>query len=502
MRVGVAAIVLVFTTACLAQTPSATQKLLDKNQIMTLVTAGMESEELAKRIRERGIDFELTDDYLQALRKAGAQDVVIQALRAASSLARQTGQDVVIRSLRAARPTPLTRDQILKLVAGGVPSQRVAMLVKEYGIDFLPDEKYLETLHVAGADETLIAAVRAAGEAITAEVTVVTSPNAEVYLDGTLQGRANPQGELIINSKLGVHSARISHNGKKDHQTEITLVAGKANKLEARLEDIDPEPGESRINPKDGLKYVWIPAGTFMMGCSPGDSECGGDEIPPRQVTISKDHWMGQTEVTVGAYKRFAAATGRAMPPQPEVMGRPLNSGWSNESFPIVMVSWDDAKAYCAWAGGRLPTEAEWEYAGRAGTTAARYGALDEIAWHADNSGNGRIDSARIWREDRLKYVERLRDNGNGMHKVGQKRANGFGLFDMLGNASEWAGDWYSVNYYQNSLAGDPQGARSGELRVQRGGSWGAYPGLLRASDRNSYAPASVGFRCVREVAP
>ena len=130
---------------------------------MDLVKAGMETPELVKLIHEHGIDFDLTDDYLQALRKAGAQEPVIQALR-------------------AARPKPLTKEQVLQLVAGHVPSQRAATLVKQHGIDFLPDEEYLETLRLAGADDTLIAALREAGEAVTAELVVTTSPNAEVYL--------------------------------------------------------------------------------------------------------------------------------------------------------------------------------------------------------------------------------------------------------------------------------------------------------------------------------
>ncbi len=134
--------------------------------------------------------------------------------------------------------------------------------------------------------------------------------------------------------------------------------------------------------------------------------------------------------------------------------------------MPIVDVTWDDAQAYCSWAGGRLPTEAEWEYAARAGSTAARYGDLDEIAWYADNSGRQRLDSDRIWKEDQANYAKRLNENGNGMHEVGQKRANGFGLYDMLGNVWEWVNDWYDENYYKNSPS--PRPCRADERAVPR----------------------------------
>ncbi len=231
---------------------------------------------------------------------------------------------------------------------------------------------------------------------------------------------------------------------------------------------------EAKVNPKEGLKYVWIPPGSFEMGSSPGDNECASDEKPPHRVIIAKGFWLGQTEVTVGAYKRFAGATGKAMPAAVD-----FNPGWSNEQMPIVNVSWKDAQEYCTWAGGRLPTEAEWECAARAGDTASRYGDLDEIAWYANNSGQK-------------------------THEVGQKRANSFGLFDMLGNVSEWVNDWYDENYYQNSPSQDPKGPASGRLRVVRGGSWYGNPRNVRVSYRDWHIPASrnnyLGFRCGGEV--
>ena len=240
------------------------------------------------------------------------------------------------------------------------------------------------------------------------------------------------------------------------------------------------QPGsrpESRVNPIDGLTYMWIPPGSFQMGCSPGDTECQDDEKPPHQVTITKGFWLGQTEVTVGAYKRFAIAVGKAMPPTPA-----FNPAWRNEQMPMVNVSWDNARAYCVWARGRLPTEAEWEYAARAGGTEVRYGSLDEVAWYNANSGRR-------------------------AHPVGEKRANKFGLCDMLGNVWEWVNDWYDENYYKNSLPQDPPGPATGHDRVLRGGSWLNDPRSVRLTNRYGNVPISVGndnygFRCVGEVFP
>lgn len=259
-------------------------------------------------------------------------------------------------------------------------------------------------------------------------------------------------------------------------------------------------PGTVKGGLKDGLNYVWIPPGTFMMGCSPGDNECEADEQSPHPATVNKGFWLGQTEVTVGAYKLFAHESGRSMPTEPTFMGKALNGGWAQDAMPIVNVSWDDATAYCSWAGGRLPSEAEWEYAARAGSTEARYGPVDEIAWYADNSGKARIDSAHVWSEEQAKYAELLRDNGNHMHAVAQKRANGFGLFDMLGNVWEWVNDRYEEDY-RRSVESNPSIATSGERRILRGGCWVNSPEGMRLSIRVGSRPearnVNAGFRCL-----
>jgi len=257
----------------------------------------------------------------------------------------------------------------------------------------------------------------------------------------------------------------------------LTLGLGfpaNANRPERQTPATPPKAGEVRANSKDGLKYVWIPPGTFLMGCSPGDSECDSLEKPSHQVSITKGFWFGQTPVTVGAYKQFASATGKEMPSAPS-----FNTAWTNDNMPIVDVSWNDSQAYCQWAGGRLPTEAEWEYAARGGSSEARYGPLDDVAWYVSNSG-GRT------------------------HDVAEKRANGFGLYDTLGNVSQWVNDWYDANYYQTSPSQNPQGPMTGHGRVLRGGTWLINPKLVHVWDRigvnPTYRHGNISFRCVGET--
>ena len=268
-----------------------------------------------------------------------------------------------------------------------------------------------------------------------------------------------------------------------------------------------PKVGDVKVNPKDGLRYAWVPPGTFRMGCSDGDTECDADEKPPHAVRITRGFWMGQTEVTVEAYKRYVRTTGGSMPPEPKFRDRALNAGWASDGLPMNVISWNDARDYCQWAGLRLPTEAEWEYAARAGSQAARYGDLDEVAWYADNSGDQRIDSRRIFDQESNQYSDRLVANANRPRPVGQKRPNNFQLYDMLGNVWEWVADWYGASEYANRSSRevtDPQGPPGGERRTLRGGSWYVYPRVVRLSGRFNLAPPSrnffYGFRCIGDL--
>lgn len=201
----------------------------------------------------------------------------------------------------------------------------------------------------------------------------------------------------------------------------------------------------SKINPRDGLTYVWIPAGSFTTGCSAKDHECWSWETAPHEVTIENGFWIGQTEVTQRAYLR--------------VIGK-NPSRYRGPDLPADQVSWKSARQYCTAVGMRLPTQAEWEYAARAGSAMPRYGPLDAIAWFDGNSG------------DRT-------------HPVATKAPNAYGLYDMLGNVWEWVEDAYSANPKMRTLCGGSFYNLARDLRPSNG-LW-ALP---------DWAHRDMGFRC------
>jgi len=247
--------------------------------------------------------------------------------------------------------------------------------------------------------------------------------------------------------------------------------------------------GTVRVNKKDGQKYVWIPPGSFTMGCVPNDAECGAFAKPAHHVIITKGFWMAQTAATVAAYKAFAEATHRDMPKAPK-----FNPNWTLNDHPIVEVSWDDAVAYGAWAGGRLPTEAEWEYAARGGASETIFPWGNDASHDLANFGQGTSGT------DEQGAIEG-KDQWMNTSPVASFPPNGFNLYDVAGNVSQWCADWYSQSYYKKSPENDPQGPDNGTLRVVRGGSWKSPARFMRTSFRGARAPAerglTSGFRCV-----
>ena len=236
-------------------------------------------------------------------------------------------------------------------------------------------------------------------------------------------------------------------------------------------EDPSSRTGDAGEGVPVAMEFVRIPAGSFLMG-SPEDEQGRDSDETQHEVTISQGFWMGKYEVTQGQWEA--------------VMGEnPSHFDECGSRCPVERVSWSDTQRFIqrlnereSGSGHRyrLPTEAEWEYAARAGTTGARYGELGEVAWYDGNSGR--------W-----------------VHPVGQKRANAWGLHDMLGNVYEWTADWYGA--YPSSAVTDPTGSGAGSRRVLRGGSWISDAGYVRSASRASNSPGFRrgtfnGFRLVR----
>jgi formylglycine-generating enzyme len=234
-----------------------------------------------------------------------------------------------------------------------------------------------------------------------------------------------------------------------------------------------PKPGESRENPKERLIYAWVPPPNFKMGCVPADRQCEKDEKPQHQVNIVAGFWMTRTEATAGAYDRFVNDTHHRKP------GKTQTRTDQGTELPVTEVSWADADGYCKWAGGRLPTEAEWEYAARGGKPDLIYPWGNEITGKMANYSKT---------ERKKPFFE--------TEPVGRiDNPNGFNLFDMAGNVREWTADFYDPAAYSSA------GPASGKERVVRGGSFNTSEKDLRVSARDKLDPAKfdnqTGFRCV-----
>jgi formylglycine-generating enzyme required for sulfatase activity len=247
----------------------------------------------------------------------------------------------------------------------------------------------------------------------------------------------------------------------------------------------------TKVLEPSGITLVYVPAGEFLMGSADTDTAAGSDEKPQHTVYLD-GYWIGQTEVTNAQFGKFMDAGGYSRPEywtdegwqwkESATITQPLywtNPQWNKADDPVVGVSWYEAAAYAQWAGARLPTEAEWEYAARGGPLSRGYvyaggNNVDTVAWYGGNS------------EDRT-------------HGVGGKAANELGLYDMSGNVWECCEDWYGENYYAQSPRENPRGPLSGLSRVLRGGSWFAPLDSARCAFRGWSDPVdrggALGFR-------
>jgi formylglycine-generating enzyme required for sulfatase activity len=315
-----------------------------------------------------------------------------------------------------------------------------------------------------------------------------------------------PKFHQGIELEPGRYHVEVSTPGYKLEKEWIEVASGKDKHLNVHLVKITPDiadPKEKAFTNSIGMRFVYIEPGTFMMGSPP--SEVGRDKDETQhQVTLTKGFYLAITEVTQGQWQK--------------VMGNnPSYFKHCGDKCPVESVSWVDCQAFIQqlnqWEKTdkyRLPTEAEWEYACRAGSKTELYTgsmevlgennapALDKIGWYGGNSCaeyEGAFDCT-TWTE-RQYACPRC-----GTHPVAGKKPNAWGLHDMLGNVWEWCHDWH-----KESVSGpvtDPTGPFSGEFRVCRGGSWDTFAVGCRAATRDCDAPDYkddlIGFRVAKTL--
>lgn len=236
------------------------------------------------------------------------------------------------------------------------------------------------------------------------------------------------------------------------------------------------------------MTVLYVPDGAFLMGTNPSiDPQAEDDELPAHEVSLDS-FWIDQTEVTNAQYNRCvdAGACRRS--------NLANNSSFNGPDQPVVGVTWFAAEAYCLWAGGQLPTEAQWEYAARG---------PDNLLYPWGNSFRGNLanycdaNCGADWKDD-------IFDDGFELTApVGSypDGASWVGALDMAGNVWEWTADWYDADYYANSEDQNPTGPRTGNEKVPRGGAWINIANGMRTADRHNVQPTSsqneIGFRCL-----
>lgn len=264
-----------------------------------------------------------------------------------------------------------------------------------------------------------------------------------------------------------------------------------------------PKQGDTYVEPLGNMAFVYIEPGKFMMG-SPETEADRYDDEKQHEVTIKKGFWIGQYEVTFDQYDAFTKDTHRAQ-------ARDLGN-WGRGNHPAIYIKWFYANEFAKWLSKktghkyRLPTEAEWEYASRAGTTTA-FSFGDHVGGMHNHSFFKRLldsgmDQAKIDAEKTLidQYAWYGENAGQKTHPVGQKKPNPWGLYDIHGNVWEWTCSLYSEDYSTSESCVENE--KSNERRAVRGGSWQFYAKGMRSADRRFFVPVLrlpyIGFRLVR----
>jgi formylglycine-generating enzyme len=271
------------------------------------------------------------------------------------------------------------------------------------------------------------------------------------------------------------------------------------------------------------MTLTLIPAGKFTMGSPLNETGRDDDEGPQKQVTLSKPFYMGRTHVTVDQFAAFVKASGYQTDAEKDGWSfvveikdgkfdvrRGHGASWRKPGMeqkgdhPVVHISWNDAVAFCNWLSKqsgkvvRLPTEAEWEYACRAGTTTAHpWGDKPDDGKGWANAGDQSLRKAGHKAKITADSFFSWDDGFVFTSPAGSFKTNGFGLHDMIGNAGQWCSDWYGP--YGKATETDPTGPATGKLRMLRGGSWCSPPQFCRSAHRGGTMPGlrfdSFGFR-------
>jgi formylglycine-generating enzyme required for sulfatase activity len=314
-------------------------------------------------------------------------------------------------------------------------------------------------------------------------------PGIDILLDGGLVGRTLEKNPVVFrNIKVGTHEVRVRDLSGRTKWEQVIVKKDRTVEVALKLLNLPPSPVTVDLAPigknpqgyeeywrtRDGAVVVKVPAGEFLMGSAEGKGE--PSEHPQRRVFVS-EFLMDKTEMTWRQFRKFVGATGAQLPPEPP-WGTP-------DDYPVASLLFNQAKGYCEWVGGRLPTEAEWE-------KAARGADGREYPW-----GN-------LWDQDLCNTLD------GGPHRpeaVGSfpDCLSPYGLVDMAGSVWEWCADWYAEGYPDVS-ARDPKGPDTGTLKVLRGGSWINMFPIVRTAYRHKIDPSwsnphnDNGFRCVQST--